>query len=283
MSSAKGVLQNPLNLYLTLPLPMTQFQEKTAITRIERLTDDIFRMTLESSEIASAAKPGQFVMVRTGSGKDPLLRRPFSISQVSNGKYFQILFKVIGRGTSLLAHCREGESLSIIGPLGSGFQMQCGVTNCLVGGGMGIAPLLFLAKAMLRKCTAQPPVVVLGARNKEELAPLIEDFKELGLHVHAATDDGSLGTHGLVTDVLKDLDFESPTEISVCGPTPMMTAVHFFCKEKGLGCQVSMETAMACGMGACLGCIVPLAEGGYAHACSDGPVFDAKELLWQIR
>lgn len=262
---------------------MTQFQEKTAITRIEQLTEDIFRMTLESYEIASRARPGQFVMVRACSGKDPLLRRPFSISQVSNGKYFQILFKVIGRGTSLLAHYREGESLSVIGPLGSGYQMHCGATNCLVGGGMGIAPLLFLAKSLLQKCTVKPPMVVLGARNKEELAPLIDDFKELGLHVHAATDDGTLGTHGLVTDVLKELDFDATTEVSVCGPTPMMTAVHFFCKERDLVCQVSMETAMACGIGACLGCIVPLAEGGYAHACSDGPVFDAKELLWQIR
>ncbi len=271
------------NIYLILPLPMSQFQQKTAITRIERLTDDIFRMTLESYEIATAARPGQFVMVQTGVGKDPLLRRPFSISQVSNGKYFQILFKVIGRGTSLLAHCKEGERISVIGPLGSGFQLNCKATNCLVGGGMGIAPLLFLGKALLRKCTDKPPIVVLGARNKEELAPLIDDFKDLGLFVHAATDDGSLGTHGLVTDVLKNLDFDSSTQVSVCGPTPMMTAVHFFCKEPNLECQVSMETAMACGIGACLGCIVPLAAGGYGHACSDGPVFDAKELLWQIR
>lgn len=262
---------------------MSQFQEKTEISRIERLTNDIFRLTLESPEIASVAKPGQFVMVRTGTGKDPLLRRPFSISQTSSDRYFQLLFKVVGRGTSILAHCREGEFLSVLGPLGSGFDIDCKADNCLVGGGMGIAPLLFLAKTMSRKCALNAPTIVLGARNAEELSPLIQDFKDLGFSVHAATDDGSLGQHGLVTDVLKGLQLKPGCRMSVCGPTPMMTAVHFFCKERAIDCQVSMETAMACGMGACLGCIVPLAKGGYGHACSDGPVFDAKELLWQVQ
>ena len=148
---------------------------------------------------------------------------------------------------------------------------------------MGIAPLLFLGKSMLRTCTAKPPTIVLGARNKEELVPLINDFKELGLSVYPTTDDGSLGLHGLVTDVLKGLELAPNCKMSVCGPTPMMSAVHLFCKKHDIACQVSMETAMACGMGACLGCIVPLAKGGYGHACSDGPVFDAKELLWQVR
>ncbi len=262
---------------------MSQFQEKTEITRIERLAVDIYRLTLLSPEIASAAQPGQFVMVRTTNSKDPLLRRPFSICQTSSGKYFQILFKVVGRGTSLLAHCREGEFLSVLGPLGNGFQVDYNSANCLVGGGMGIAPLLFLGKTMLRKCKEQQPIVVLGARNKDELSPLVADFKELGLLVHAATDDGSLGRHGLVTDVLKNISFGTECQFSVCGPTPMMRAVHFFCKEGEYACQVSMETAMACGMGACLGCIVPVEKGGYAHACSDGPVFNAKELLWPIQ
>lgn len=262
---------------------MSQFQKKTQITRIERLTSDIVRLTLDSPDIASIAKPGQFVMVRTGNTKDPLLRRPFSISQTSNGKHFQILFKVVGRGTSLLAHCREGEYLSVLGPLGKGFSIDCNSLNCLVGGGMGIAPLLFLAKMILRKCTKTPPLVILGARNQEELAPLVEDFAELGLSVHPATDDGSLGHHGVVTDVLKNLDLDSDCSTYVCGPHPMMTAVHLFCKERDFSCQVSMETSMACGMGACLGCIVPVEKGGYAHACSDGPVFDSKELLWEVK
>lgn len=262
---------------------MSQFQEKTQITRIERFAADIVRLTLDAADIAKIAQPGQFVMIRTGKGKDPLLRRPFSISQTSNDRYFQILFKVVGRGTSLLAHCREGESLSVLGPLGSGYQFDCRRPNCLVGGGMGIAPLLFLGKRMVRKCPENPPVVVLGARNRAELSPLVKDFHELGLTVYPATDDGSLGHHGLVTDVLEVLDPGKECQMHVCGPYPMMSAVHLFCKKRGHGCQVSMETNMACGMGACLGCIVPVARGGYAHACADGPVFDAKELVWQVK
>ncbi len=261
---------------------MSQFQKKTQITRIERFSSDIVRLTLLAPDIASIAKPGQFVMVRTGNGKEPLLRRPFSISQTSNGKHFQILFKVVGRGTSLLSHCREGEFLSILGPLGHGFTVDCQRLNCLVGGGMGIAPLLFLGKTLSRVCPENTPLVVLGARNREELEPLVQDFHELGLNVHPATDDGSLGHHGLVTDVLKKLDLGDDCEMFVCGPHPMMTAVHFFCRDRGFSCQVSMETSMACGMGACLGCIVPVKNGAYAHACSDGPVFDSKELLWQV-
>lgn len=262
---------------------MSQFQEKTQIIRIERFASDIVRLTLDSPDIASTAQPGQFVMVRTGSTNDPLLRRPFSISQTSNGKHFQILFKVVGRGTSLLSHCREGEFLSVLGPLGQGFRVECQRTNCLVGGGMGIAPLLFLGKYLSRKCPQNPPLVVLGARTREELAPLVKDFTELGLSVHPATDDGTLGHHGLVTDVLKGLDFGNNCQTYVCGPHPMMAAVHLFCKERSYDCQVSMETSMACGMGACLGCIVPVERGGYAHACCDGPVFDARELLWQVK
>lgn len=262
---------------------MSQFQEKTQITRIERFTEDIVRLTLDSADIASIAKPGQFVMIRTGNTKDPLLRRPFSISQTSNKKHFQILFKVVGRGTSLLAHCREGETLSVLGPLGNGFRINCKSRNCLIGGGMGIAPLLFLAKTMLRKCPNTPPLVVLGARNREELTPLVYDFAELGLSAHTATDDGSLGHHGLVTDVLKTLDLGTDCTTYVCGPHPMMTAVHLFSKARNYGCQVSMETSMACGMGACLGCIVPVEKGGYGHACTDGPVFDAKELVWEVK
>ena len=262
---------------------MSQFQQKTKITRIEHFSSDIIRLTLDSPEIASIAKPGQFVMVRTGKSNDPLLRRPFSISQTSNGRFFQLLFKVVGRGTSLLAHCREGEFLSVLGPLGNGFTIDSTKENCLVGGGMGIAPLLFLGKRILRQGAENPPLVVLGARTHDELAPLIEDFKKLGLYVHAATDDGTLGHHGFVTDVLKTLNLGDGCMMSVCGPHPMMMAVHMFCKEQKYDCQVSMESHMACGIGACLGCIIPVEKGGYAHACSDGPVFDAKELLWQVK
>ena len=258
---------------------MSQFQEKVELLRSEQLTSDIFRLTLSSPAIAGAAAPGQFVMVRTTEARDPLLRRPFSISQASSDGSFQILFKVLGRGTNLLAHCREGESLSVLGPLGSGFRLDTESPAVLIGGGMGIAPLLFLAKRLLRKGKTGAPQVMLGARNGAELQPLVDDFQTLGLRAQCATDDGSLGYHGLVPDCLRKMRPSPDTVVYCCGPRPMMAAVAAICKEQGLACQVSLETAMACGMGACLGCTVPMADGSYGHACNEGPVFPAHKVL----
>ena len=262
---------------------MNQIQEKVQLIRSERLTADIFRLTLASQAIAASAAPGQFVMIRTGTAHDPLLRRPFSIYQTSSDGTFQIVFKVIGRGTTLLAHCREGEELSVLGPLGRGYRLEQKGQNILVGGGMGIAPMLFLAKRLLKKTALQePPQVLLGARNKEELQPMLVDFQALGVRVLTATDDGSLGHHGLVTDRLRKLHPAPESMVYCCGPKPMMAAVAMICRERSLACQVSVETAMACGMGACLGCTIPLQDGSYGHACSDGPVFDAERILWTL-
>jgi dihydroorotate dehydrogenase electron transfer subunit len=262
---------------------MSQFQEKVELVRSEVLARDVVRLTLNAPKIAAAAVPGQFVMVQIAPGKDPLLRRPFSIHQTSSEGDLQILFKVVGRGTELLARCREGEHLSILGPLGKGFVLGEPGNACLVGGGMGIAPMLFLASRFRQQPGAgELPKVILGARNRDELAPLLADFQNLGLEVLAATDDGSLGHHGLVTDVLKELNPGPNFTVYTCGPRPMMAAIHHLCLKENISCQVSVETIMACGMGACLGCAVPLKAGGYAHACSDGPVFEAGELLWGL-
>ncbi len=262
---------------------MSQFQKKVELVRSEVIARDVVRLTFNALEIATAALPGQFVMIQIGSGKDPLLRRPFSIHQTSSEGYLQILFKVVGRGTELLAQYRVGEQLSLLGPLGKGFVLGEPSKACLVGGGMGIAPMLFLA-SRFQQLTTQGvvPKVILGARNREELLPLIGDFEALGLEVLAATDDGSLGHHGLVTDVLKIINLGSDFTVFSCGPRPMMAAIHHLCLKEDIRCQVSVESAMACGMGACLGCAVPLKAGGYAHACSDGPVFEAGELLWSL-
>ena len=262
---------------------MSQFQKKVELVRSEVIARDVVRLTFNAPEIAAAALPGQFVMIQIASGKDPLLRRPFSIHQTSSEGTLQILFKVVGRGTELLAQCRVGEQLSLLGPLGNGFVLGEPGMACLVGGGMGIAPMLFLASRFLQLSKqGTAPRVILGARNREELMPLMGDFRNLGLEVLAATDDGSLGHHGLVTDVLKKLDLGSNHTVYSCGPRPMMAAIHHLCLKENVRCQVSVETVMACGMGACLGCAVPLKAGGYAHACSDGPVFEAGELLWSL-
>ena len=143
---------------------MVEFQEKSDILRTEQLTEGIFRLTLNAPRIAAAARPGQFVMASCGPGLDPLLRRPFSMHQVSRDGQVQILFKVVGRGTDLLARTRPGENLSLLGPLGRGFSLQTDGAICLVGGGMGIAPLLFLASRLGELSGGhRSPLVLLGA------------------------------------------------------------------------------------------------------------------------
>ncbi len=260
---------------------MSQIEKKVELIQSEVIARDVIRLTFNATEMAAAAVPGQFVMVQVGPGQDPLLRRPFSIHQISSEGHLQILFKVVGRGTELLAQCRVGEKMSLIGPLGKGFVLGEPAEACLVGGGMGIAPMLFLASRFLQQSvTGEAPKVILGARNREELLPLLGDFQNLGLEVLAATDDGSLGHHGLVTDVLHGINLGPNYTVYCCGPRPMLAAIHHFCLKESQQCQASVETTMACGMGACLGCAVPLKAGGYAHACSDGPVFEAGELLW---
>jgi dihydroorotate dehydrogenase electron transfer subunit len=262
---------------------MSQFQKKVELVRSEFIVRDVVRLTFNAPEIATVALPGQFVMVQIGTGKDPLLRRPFSIHQTSSDGTLQILFKVVGRGTELLAQCRVGVQLSLLGPLGKGFVIGEPGKACLVGGGMGIAPMLFLASCFQQQNKqGVGPKVILGARNRAELQPLIGDFEALGLEVLAATDDGSFGHHGLVTDVLKNLNLGPDFTVYSCGPRPMLAAIHYLCLKENIRCQVSVESVMACGMGACLGCAVPLKAGGYAHACSDGPVFEAGELLWSL-
>ncbi len=263
---------------------MNQCEEQAEIVRQEQLTPEIFRLTLKAPEIASSARPGQFVMVQTTSCYDPLLRRPLSIHQTVADEQVQLMYKVVGKGTRLLAGMTPGQKLNLTGPLGHGFDLAGKQAICLVGGGMGIAPLYFLAREILR--TNKPPkcVVLLGARTAAELGPLPRDFMDIGItETHLATDDGSLGHHGFVADLLaQHLTPDHQWAVCTCGPHPMMKAVVSQCRKQGWGCQVSLETMMACGISACLGCAIPRADlsGPYLHVCKDGPVFKAEEVAW---
>ncbi len=260
---------------------MPQYQENAIVTRVEQFSARNFRLTLDSPEIASCAKPGQFVMIRTGVGNDPLLRRPFSIHQTSSNGTIQIYFKAVGRGTDILAHVKTGEKLSVFGPLGQGFKIREDSPAVLIGGGLGIAPMLFLAKAICRlKNVCSKGLIILGGREKNELAPLLDDFHEIGITLYTATDDGSLGHHGNVVDVLHSIDLPADCTIYSCGPEPMLAGIADISRKKGVACQVSVESVMACGMGACLGCSKPRKDGSYAHVCLNGPVFNAEELKW---
>ncbi len=262
---------------------MTQYQEKATVARIERFANNNFRLTLDCPQIAASATPGQFVMIRTGLGKDPLLRRPFSIHQTSLGGRIQIYFKVVGRGTEILAQVKKDQEISVLGPLGRGFRLNLSAPVIFVGGGLGIAPMLFLAKESCRlKRSCASDLVLLGAREKNELEHLLDDFKCLGIRLLTATDDGSLGHHGLVTEIMQSVTLPVGSTVYACGPEPMMAGVNKICRSLGIPCQVSVESVMACGMGACLGCSRPAKDGGYTHVCLNGPVYDAEELLWSL-
>ncbi len=259
---------------------MSQYQEKATIIRVEQLSDENFRLTLQTDEIAKNAKPGQFVMISTAQGKDPYLRRPFSIHQTTLSGRIQILFKVTGRGTGLLAHTKVGEQLSVFGPLGHGFDLRLDKGACLIGGGMGIAPMLFLAKqlCLLKKDTTSD-LILFGGKKIQEVEPLVKDFEQLNMQTIAATDDGSYGKKGYVTDIFNNANLPKECVVYACGPEAMMGRVNDLCREKNIECQVSVESVMACGMGACLGCNIP-SKDGYVHVCYEGPVFNAEELIW---
>jgi len=262
---------------------MSQHQEKATIIRFEQLSDDNIRLTLHAPLIAQSAHPGQFVMIQTGAGRDPLLRRPFSLHQASSNGQIQIYLKNVGRGTNILAHSKIDEILDVFGPLGRGFEIRTGQPACLVGGGLGIAPLLFLAKHLVRSSRDHSQdLILLGGRTKGEVEPLVHDFEQLGIHVRCTTDDGSYGMKGFVTDVLKSESVLENCQVYACGPDPMLARVYQISKEKNAGCQVSVETMMACGMGACLGCNIPARSGAYTHVCIDGPVYNAEDLVWSL-
>jgi dihydroorotate dehydrogenase electron transfer subunit len=262
---------------------MSQYQEKANVTCVERFSEKNYRLTLDCPQIAGNSKPGQFVMIKTGPGKDPLLRRPFSIHQTSDEGLIQIYFKVVGRGTEILARHRPGETLSVFGPLGRGYRVDTSAPSVIIGGGLGIAPLLFLVKENCRlKKDCSKDLIILGAREKIEIEPLLDDFRKFGLSIHLATDDGSLGYHGFVTGVMESLNLPSGCNVYSCGPEPMMAGVSALCKSKSIPCQVSVESVMACGMGACLGCSRPAKKGTYTHVCLNGPVYEAEDLIWKI-
>jgi len=262
---------------------MANYLAKSEIIKSEKLGEDIFRITVLAPDIAREAKPGQFIMVRVAEGFDPLLARPFSVHQATANGWLQILVKVVGKGTRLLSVLPEGRTLDLVGPLGRGFSLEKEANICLIGGGIGTAPLFYLAKEIMRSGSPRELLTLVGARNTPEIKAVVSCFEELGLAARLATDDGSAGHHGMVTELmLQNMSAKAKWAVYCCGPHPMLRAVAKICRDNGWRCQVSMEAMMACGMGACLGCAVPRAglEGGYVHVCKDGPVFEMDEVAW---
>jgi dihydroorotate dehydrogenase electron transfer subunit len=241
----------------------------------EAVMPGVFQLRLQCPEIASAAKPGQFVMLKCGD--ETLLRRPISISDASAAsEQISLLVASIGKGTEWLSRRQPGEELDILGPLGNGFTIgQKADKMLLIGGGMGIAPLNFLA----RKATAlgKRVTLVLGARTGELLCP--SSHLPPVAECVFCTEDASVGIKGRVTDC-PDAHINVADQIFACGPLPMYRALAKDPRFQGKPMQVSLEVRMACGIGLCYGCTVKTKQC-LRQVCEDGPVFDMNEIVWQ--
>lgn len=242
----------------------------------QALTDDIFSMWIQADEIAGAAVPGQFISVYTkDAGK--LLPRPISLCQVDKEKgQLRIVYRVVGAGTSQFSGYQAGDDIEIMGPLGNGFPLEraAGKKVFLIGGGIGIPPMLELARQL--DCEKQ---AVLGYRDVLFLNDEFENFSD----VYVATEDGSAGTKGNVLDAIRENGLKADV-IFACGPTPMLQALKAYAEENGIECWLSLEEKMACGIGACLACVCQskeVDEHSHVHnkrICKDGPVFLAQEV-----
>lgn len=247
---------------------------KAEILSQKKLSEDIFDMTLNVGEMAKEAVPGQFVSVYVNDGSK-LLPRPISICGIDREKgTIRLVYRIAGKGTELLSTYEAGVELNVLGPLGNGFTMK-NEEAILIGGGIGIPPMLELAKQL--KCEK---TIVLGYRDQDTF--LKEEFEPYG-NVYVSTEDGSVGTKGNVIDAVKEQAVLGAV-VYACGPTPMLKGVKAYAEEMGIEAQISLEERMACGIGACLACVCKSKEvDGHTHVhnkrvCKDGPVFDAKEV-----
>lgn len=254
--------------------------EKAPVVFHHRLDGDIYILEYMSPAMAAQAQPGQFVNVRTGQGHDPLLRRPISIHDVNaQTDCISLLYKVVGRGTGILSQVALNQDLDVMGPLGRGFTLaSAGSRVLLAGGGMGIAPLGYLARKL--KENGCEVTVLYGAESLEQ-AVALKLFRDLGIECRLATFDGSGGRKGFVTVLLDAIDPVPDYErLYCCGPPAMMNRIADWARKHHLAAEFSLEEHMACGVGACLGCACKLRpeDHGYAKICKDGPVFDIQQL-----
>lgn len=299
---------------------MSPTECQVEVTANREIAPSYFSMRLVGPRLLARFRPGQFLMLGWTDGLDPLLSRPMSIRRarqfkVQSSKFqaqkdsstnpkpeawiaeVEILYKVCGRGTTLLAAMRPGRLLRALGPLGNGFEIPRHATEVfLVAGGIGAPPIAALAEGLaVRRASCETKMTVfLGGRSKADLLCTV-DLKRAGAKIHVATEDGSAGYKGLVTERLEQhLHTPHPTphtRLYACGPHPMLAALASIAEKYELPYQASLEAGMACGFGACMGCVVPVKGGGrdlsasqagrtYRLVCKDGPVFDARDVLW---
>ncbi len=274
-------------------------QVKAKIRKNEQLTPSTYLLEIDVPKIASSVRAGQFLHIRINESLDPLLRRPFSIFDLrkkGSAAYVTILYKLAGRGTKILSEMRCGTELDVLGALGKGF----GTDNkelktapvILAAGGIGIAPLYYLARFLRKQYGPKQRILLFaGMDTKKELVGL-DYFKKQKIEVMVSTDDGSRGfkgyVSGLVNKYLSNHKTLTPKPyIYACGPLPMLKAMSGICRKFGIAGQVSVDEMMGCGVGACLGCVIRARDTAlskrivYKRICKDGPVFDVNEIVWE--
>lgn len=265
-----------------------------------QLARDTYRIRLHAPELALAIRPGQFAMLRPGPGSDPLLGRPFALydvvlDQAGEPTALDVVYLVLGRGTAALSRARSGDALEVWGPLGNGFGAPPRGPVVFVAGGIGQTPFLALARWWLGErpyggtaigsdSAATEVSLLYGVRSAEFLAGC-EDFRAAGLELEIATDDGSAGHHGFVTDLLTDRLSRGlrPARVVGCGPPPMLEALARIVERHELPCELSLENHMACGFGACFSCVAPIRQPDGSidlrRVCVEGPIFDARVVV----
>ncbi|MBU0951260.1 MAG: dihydroorotate dehydrogenase electron transfer subunit [Elusimicrobia bacterium] len=260
------------------------YQSNVKIIENKTLSPNIKLLVFSNSLIAKESFPGKFLSI--DCSPSTFFRRPFCISGI-NGIKIEILYRIIGPGTKVLAEKRKGDILNVFGPLGNGFPKEAikpKITPVLIAGGTGIASLRYLAQKFNK-----PGILFYGAKTKKEIPPgAIEIFKKKKWQINISTDDGSLGAKCNVCELFNGSSFGTQTVVFACGPKPMLKEVIKITEKNSLKCFISLEEKMACGVGACRGCVTKvknfqskyaLEEFVYKTVCKDGPVFDSKEII----
>ncbi len=255
---------------------MEKIQNKYKVLVNEKLSPQYWRMVFDAPDLAGEVNPGQFVHIRTDDqGLQPFFRRPFSVYRAQ--KYVEIFYDAIGPGTRLLSLKKKGDIIDVLGPLGTPFALPPASTKqvVLIAGGIGIAPMLILSDVLKKK--KYDLVLLFGGRDRGHVYPM-KEFKDNGVKVHIATDDGSVGIKGRVSVLFDKINKDpSSTFIYTCGPNPMMKAVQVFAVQHHIPGQAACEEIMACALGACLGCSIET-KHGFKTVCYDGPAFDLDEV-----
>jgi dihydroorotate dehydrogenase electron transfer subunit len=259
---------------------MRYFDARLAENR--SLGSGYFVLRLAGCESLADAKPGQFVMIRGDWERDPLLPRAFSLMAVGPGGTADILAKTVGRGTAMMERALPGAHFNVLGPLGTVFpEPQADRIDLLVAGGVGLPPLYMQAAWAARSGLAAEAEVLYGGRGASDLV-LLDELRAMGVGLHLTTEDGTIGTKGLVTAALEArLEAHRGRAVRVmgCGPNGMLWAIGRIAKARDVPCFISLEENMACGIGVCLGCAIPARSRPFRYVCSNGPVFDASDVL----